>query len=161
MIIGRRGDVAFVLVVLVTLAAVLASAMVLVTGNRSIADEAAPFAHLSEDAAINEMYIVSASRMLGSSVIRANGENETLRERFIEKASAQSSLLAHTRGFYERVIAPGAVTFLSTAEGYELVISEIPVTVVHERYKLQRLVTIRILYDGDGSVHKVYKEYRT
>lgn len=159
---NKRGDVAFVLIVVVTIAAVLSAGMVMIMVDHSFARERDQFSMLSSDAAHAETYAAAVSTMIGRAVILENKGHETLEERFVAATLAQESLLLESRGFYERVIAPGAVTFSSTEEGYELRVSELPITVVHEGYRLQRRMSLNITFDSQGAVHhKVYKEYLT
>ncbi len=158
---GKRGDVAFVLVVVVTIAAILSAGMVMVTTQREFVKQTGEMSRLSSDAATLESYAIAVSAMVGSSEIRAGGKNETLAERFMAKSREQESLLAGSRGFYERVTAPEAVQFISTNEGYSLHISAIPIIIVREGHKMQRIMNLQINFDGQGRVHKVYKEYST
>lgn len=158
---ARRGDVAFVLLVVVAIAAVLSAGMVLVIADRSFVAEAEALSRLSSDATAQETYAVAVSGMLGAASISvgAGRENETLATRFVAAAGEYPRSLAGSRGYFERV-ATGGVTFVVTEEGYELRIQEIPITVVQERQRLQRHLNLLIAFDGQGGVHKVYKEYR-
>ncbi len=156
---GKRGDIAFVLVVVVTIAAVLSAAMVMLTTEREFVKQRGAMSRLSSDAATLESYATAVSAMMGSSEIRASGENETLAERFMAKSREQESLLAGSRGFYERVIASEAVSFIATNEGYILHITAIPIIIVEEKHQIQRIMNLQINFDAQGGVHKVYKEY--
>jgi len=156
---GRRGDVAFVLVVVVTIAAILSAGMVMVTTEREFVKQTGAMSRLSSDAATLEAYATAVSTMVGSSEIRAGGENETLTERFMAKSREQESLLAGSKGFYERVIAPEAVQFIATDEGYSLYISAIPIIMVEGKHRMQRIMNLQITFDSQGNIHKVYKEY--
>ena len=155
---GKRGDVAFVLVVVVTLAAVLSAGAVMISAERNLDVHAEEFSLLRNDIAAAESYATSVSRMIGASVIR-QGDNETLVPRFVIEVGKQQSVLAISKGFSERVSTSGAVVFVATDTGYELQVESIPLTVVYEGNRLQRQMDIHVTFDGQGAVHKVYKEY--
>lgn|SRR3989338_94811 len=156
---GKRGDIAFVLVVVVTIAAVLSATMVMVMVNRDFGIKGSSISILSEYADSTEEYVIAVSTMVGSKEILDSQENSTLAKRFVTGLLEQKSLLAQSRGFYERVTVPESVRFVATNEGYSLDISAIPIIIVEGKHRMQRIMNLQITFDGQGSVHKVYKEY--
>ena len=156
---GKRGDISFVLVVIVTIAAVLSATMVMVMVNKDFGIEGSSISLLSENADSVEEYVTMVSFMVGSKEIFNNREESTLAQRFVTGLGEQKSLLAQSRGFYERVTVPEAVRFVATDEGYSLYISAIPIIIIEGKHRMQRIMNLQITFDEQGRVHKVYKEY--
>jgi hypothetical protein len=148
---GRRGDAAFVLLVVVAIAAVLTAGMVLVRATHSIESEAGDMELLSSDAENQEAYAVAVSEMLGAAVIHESGgrENESLAGLFVAASLDYAWNLKGSQGYFERIASRGVV-FVATEEGYELHISDIPISVVREQHKLQRKLSLHFAFDGQG-----------
>lgn len=150
---GKRGDVSFVLVVLVALAFALAALGVMIRALLEEKQQAEQYDALLSELELQQAYAIAAAHSVARTVLAEQG-NETLNERFREQASLRElkRAVAGTQGVYAAFQREESVSFVPTEKGWVLEVKGIVLEAREGQSSIKRTLELHLEIAGDGTI---------